>query len=124
NLLCQPAGAERRSQREGGVAILQFRGAGQAPGGFRDAIALWAGQSRGARADAAGAAASDAGLAGERKDSLQARRRLDRAAARSAAGALDPVAHDVTWGETTIAVARAMSSIEHVRSVGQRGRIK
>src|SRR5262249_45355639 len=34
NLLCQPAGAERRSQREGGVAILQFRGAGEAPGDF------------------------------------------------------------------------------------------
>src|SRR5262249_43423316 len=81
DLLCQPAGAEGRPQREGGVAILQFRGAGQAPGGLRDAVALRAGQSRRARADDACAAAAVPGLARERKDSVQARRRLDRAAA-------------------------------------------
>ena len=51
----------------------------------------------GARADDGGPAAPDAGLAGERKSSVQARRRLDRAALGPAARALDPVAHDVTW---------------------------
>src|SRR6266481_5106460 len=72
DLLCQPAGAERRSQRQGGVAILQFRGAGQAPGGLRDVVAVRSRRSRRAGADDSGAAASDAGLARERKDSVQA----------------------------------------------------
>jgi hypothetical protein len=95
-LLCQPAGAEGRSQCEGDLGILQLRRAGQAAGRFRHVAALWSGQSRGARVDAGGAAAADASLAGEREGLIPARRHLDRAAARADPGALDPMAHDVT----------------------------
>ena len=51
DLPLQPVGAARRSQRQGGVGILQFRRPGQAPGGVRDDVALWPRQSGCARAD-------------------------------------------------------------------------
>ncbi len=63
---CQPVGAARRSERQGGVGILQFRRPGQAAGGVRDDVALWPRQSGCARADDGGAVAPDAGLAGPR----------------------------------------------------------
>ena len=98
-LYCQSTGAERRSQRQGDVGILQLRRPGQAASRLRDAAALWSGQSRGARTDAGGAAAPDPGLAGQREGLVPARRHLDRAAARSDQGALDPMAHHVSGPE-------------------------
>ena len=78
------------------AGILQFRRPGEAAGGFRDAAALRAGQSRRARADERGAVAANAGLAGQREGVVPARRGLDRAAARPHPGTLDPVADDVS----------------------------
>src|SRR5262249_18595208 len=82
----------RRPAGEGDLGIHQFRRAGAAAGGVRDAAAVWPGESGGARADARVAAQADAGLAGAREDRLHPRRRLDRAAPRPATRGLDAVA--------------------------------
>src|SRR5262249_52768381 len=95
-LLRQSDRAEGRSQRQGGVGVLQFRRAGETAGGVRDAIALWAGQSAGARADERGAAAADAGLAGQRTSLVPARCRLDRSALGGDPRALDAMAYDMS----------------------------
>ena len=93
----EPHCAEGRPECEDRMGVLQFRGASEAPGGFRDAVALRASQSGSAGADAGMALAPDARLAGEREAGIPARCRLARPASCRHSRALEPLAHDVIW---------------------------